>query len=256
MERNTHVRLVKGDGVLYKFIDIHSHILPGVDDGCADIGQSLTILKDMETHGVSDLFLTPHYCKRRDCVATPDEVKAAYDLLVSRSKEEGITIGLHLGTEMEYSQDGARYIREGRAYTLAGTKYILVEFPPYIKHVTILRMVKEILTLGLIPVIAHIERYPSVVKNFECVEELKSLGVLIQVNIRSLTYYSFRKRRFLKRIFSMRYVDFIAGDVHVCPIEKDEFEKCKRFIVKCTDEKYFEALVCTNAQKYLLRQGL
>ncbi len=239
-----------------KFIDIHSHVLPGVDDGCEDLEQSLAVLKEMEARGVTDLFLTPHYCKRRNHVATSQEVKDAYDLLCSKAAQEGINLCLHQGTEMEYSQDGARYIHEGRINTLGGTKYILVEFPPYIEAETFVYRIREILAIGLVPVVAHIERYIDVVKNPECVVAIKNMGALIQVNIRSITYHSFKIRRFLKKIFSMRYADFLAGDVHLCPIEKKEMEKCRKFVVKHSDEEYFEALTYGNAKKFLLRQGL
>jgi len=246
----------KGDVVLnVQIIDIHSHILPQVDDGCRDISQSVSVLKAMESIGVTDVFLTPHYCKRRGHVATPDAVKEAYELLCLKAKEEEIAINLRLGTEMEYSQDGARYIREGRINTLNGTKYLLVEFPPYISPDTLLLWSREIISMGLVPVVAHIERYKEVIRDEQCVVSLKQMGALIQVNIRSCCSHGFGIHRFLKWLISNRYADFLGGDVHLYPIEPKEINKCKKLVVRYSDEDYLRKLLSENAKKYLLRQG-
>ena len=238
-----------------QFVDIHSHILPGVDDGCSDGQQSIDILKEMEAIGVTDVILTPHYCKRRQYVADLEYISKVYEDLKVRATRENISVGLHLGTEMEYSQDGARYIREKRVNTLCNTKYILVEFPPYISTDVLLLGVREIISMGLVPVIAHVERYPKVVSNPECVEVLKDIGALIQVNIRSMTVPGFKIRRFMKWIVSKRYVDFLGGDVHNDYIEQKEMDRCSRFIIKYSDEQYLDKILSGNAKKYLLRQG-
>ncbi len=238
-----------------EFIDIHSHILPDVDDGCPDVEASVYALKRMEAMGVSNVFLTPHYCKRRGYVAPRNRVDAAYELLSEAASKEGIAVSLHLGTEMEYSQDGARYIKEGRVNTMGNTNCLLVEFPPYVSTSTLKRWVRELLSIGYVPIIAHIERYINVVKDPECVIELKQIGALIQVNIRSVCRARFRLRRFLKWLISGRYADFLGGDVHLAPIEGKEMDKCVSFIRKLSDDDYVSDLLCENAKKILLRQG-
>ena len=250
-----YVHSGKGDDVLKRqFVDIHSHILPGVDDGCSNEEQTIAILKEMEAVGVTDVILTPHYCKRREYVASLDFVAEVFENLKKRAIEENISVVLHLGTEMEYSQDGARYIREHRVNTLCGTNYILVEFPPYIKADTLLLWAREIISIGLVPVIAHIERYHHVVSNKDWVESLKGIGALIQVNIRSIIGYNFKIRKFMKWLITNRYVDFIGGDVHNDFIEQREIDKCSKFVIKHSDENYLDAVMSQNAKKYLLRQ--
>ena len=238
-----------------EFIDIHSHILPGVDDGCEDMIRSLTILKEMQNTGVTDVFLTPHYCKRRGYVTPVDKVRDVYDQLCKAVQQENISVNLHLGTEMEYSQDGSRYIKEGRVNTLGDTKYLLVEFPPYVSPKTFFSWIREICSLGYVPVVAHIERYTKVTKDKLCIESIRQLGALIQVNLRSVCSFNLRQRKFIKWLICNRYVDFIAGDVHEFPIEEKEFQKCSRLVVRCSDEEYLRKIMSENARKILLRQG-
>lgn len=233
------------------FTDIHSHVLHGVDDGSAEESIAIATLKQMSQLGVERLILTPHYCKRRGYETSVEDIKTAYYSLCSACEREGIDISLYLGTEMEYSTDTVRYIREGRVLTLAGTKYILTEFAPYASSDTVLKGCKEIMQLGLIPIVAHIERYDSVIGNLEALHTLKEMGVKIQVNIRSVCAAGFKLRRFLKHVFSNEIADFIAGDVHSCPIDKRELEKCMKFVVKHSSTRYLKKLMSENANNLI-----
>ena len=236
------------------FTDIHSHVLHGVDDGSKDILTAIATLKKMRLIGVKNLILTPHYCKRRGYETSVENIKKAYIELCDICREENIGISLYLGTEMEYSTDAVRYIREGRVLTLADTKYILMEFAPYVSSGTISKACTEIMQLGLIPVIAHVERYESIHSHFELLYELKDKGVKFQVNIRSVCGAHFKLKRFLKRIFSEEIADFLAGDVHAYPLDRKEMEKCRKFFIKNASDKYYRKLLCENAE-YILNGG-
>ena len=93
-----------------EFVDIHSHILPKTDDGSVSMDESIQILRKMCKIGVSELFVTPHFCKRRGYTKSVGEILDVYYDLRNMCIAENIPIKLHLGTEMEYSQDGQRYI--------------------------------------------------------------------------------------------------------------------------------------------------
>lgn len=232
-------------------IDIHSHILQGVDDGSPTLDNAIAALKRMQRLGVEHIILTPHYCKRRGYVTSTEKIRQAYDTLCDECEKNKISISLYLGTEMEYSTDAVRYISEKRVFTLADSSYILVEFAPYVSSHTILKACKEILQTGLVPVIAHVERYMELYNDMGTLRDLKELGVKLQVNIRSVITFSFRKKRFLRKIFGMEMVDFLAGDVHFDPIEYRELCKCRDFVVKHTSEQYFKKLVYENAKNIL-----
>ena len=233
------------------FTDIHSHVLHGVDDGSRSISSAIATLRKMSLSGVKNLILTPHYCKRRGYEASVERIKQSFDELRQACALENLDIQLYLGTELEYSTDTVRYIREGRVLTLADTKYILIEFAPYVSEDTVLKACREIMQLGLIPVIAHVERYASLLNRFDLLYDLRSKGVRIQVNIRSVCNARFKLRRFLKRIFSEEMADFLAGDVHNCAIDKKEMEKCRKFVLKNASEKYYRKLLHENAENIL-----
>jgi len=237
--------------LIREFTDIHSHVLPGVDDGAANIEKSLELLRQMEDSGVTDLILTPHYCKRRGYTAKIKDIDRAFKELCLACKRENIGIRLYLGTEMEYSSCAISYIKEGRVRTLADSDYILVEFPPYIKADDIVKATKEILQLGLTPVIAHAERYEKLYRSFDTLYELKSLGAKIQINLRSILCRGFRLKRFLKRVMSENLADYLAGDVHAYALKKDEFKKCCDFAVKHSSEEYLRKLLSENAKKII-----
>jgi len=152
---------------------------------------------------------------------------------------------------MEYSNDAVRYIKEGRVNTLASGKYILVEFPPYVKQDTILKASKEITQLGLIPIIAHIERYESILRDFKAIYEIKNTGAQIQLNIHSVCSGKFKMKRFMKKVISEKLADFVAGDVHSSPITEETFDKCCSFIIKHSSEKYLESLLFINAKNII-----
>lgn len=232
-------------------IDIHSHVLQGVDDGSPNLDKALSTLRRMKRSGVEHVILTPHYCKRRGYETPVDKIKEAYDVLCSACEENKIGISLYLGTEMEYSTDTVRYINENRVFTLAESKYLLVEFAPYVTASTILKACKEVLQTGLVPVIAHVERYRDLHKHFDTLYMLKGLGVKLQVNIRSVATFSFKNRFFLRKMFVRQLPDFLAGDVHFDAIEHSEFNKCRDFVVKCSSEQYFRDLVAENAKNIL-----
>ena len=236
------------------FTDIHSHILHGVDDGSKNIHMAVDTLKKMRLIGAKNIILTPHYCKRRGYETSTEKIKEAYAQLCNACSEEDIGISLYLGTEMEYSTDAVRYIREGRVLTLADTKYILMEFAPYVSSGTISKACTEIMQLGLIPIIAHVERYESLYNHFELLYELKAKGVGFQVNIRAVCGARFKQKRFLKRIFSEELADFLAGDVHTCPIDRKEMEKCRKFFIRNASDKYYRKLLYENAE-YILNGG-
>lgn len=237
--------------VMQGLIDIHSHILNGVDDGSPDLLHAISSLKQMKRLGTEHIILTPHYCRRRGYVTSTEKIKDAYAVLCEECDKCGLGISLYLGTEMEYSTDAVRYVNEKRVFTLAGSGYILLEFAPYVSASSVLKGCKEILQTGLIPVIAHVERYACLHKDFETLYLLKELGVKFQVNIRAVSVFSFKMRHFLKKVFGEGLADFLAGDVHFDPIERTEFSKCRAFVVKHSSEQYFKNLVTDNAKNIL-----
>ena len=189
-------------------IDIHSHLVLGVDDGSQSIEESLALLKQAEEDGITELITTPHFMKNGEFrVKAPDLVKRFNEL---KRAYQG-SIKLHLGNELYIHPDLPELLEKGEILTLAESDYILIEFP-FNSYKDEYDEVLYELSLKYRIIIAHPERYHFVqdVPNF-CLRWLKE-GYLLQSNQNSLF-----KKETKKVLFSMivhGFISFIASDAH------------------------------------------
>lgn len=167
-------------------IDIHSHILPAIDDGAADMAEALAILRAAEEAGVAAIAATPHiYNPFRQGVG--EEIEAAVGALRSRAAEEGIGVEVFSGGELPMGPGLVDVVAQNRQITLGGAgKYVLVEFPMFQMPRFAEAMVSEMRGRGLTPVIAHPTRCREVMSNPGLVRGLVERGALMQINTGSL----------------------------------------------------------------------
>jgi len=194
-------------------IDIHTHILPSVDDGAPNLETSLSLIEASVHIGVTDLFLTPHYMRKRGYLSPAMNNETIFMQLVKIVEEKGWPITLHLGTEIYYTIDTIQDLRDKIVLPLGKSKLVLVEFSTGEDHEDLGEAIHNILSLGYIPVIAHMERYPYASEDDWRI--IKKMGALIQVNAASLL--GIPNRSFAKKCLKMikkGYVDFIASDIH------------------------------------------
>lgn len=168
-------------------IDIHSHVLPGVDDGSPDMGMSLDMLALAAESGVHTLVATPH-CNipdEYDNYRSP-ELEELFEDLVFRAELENIPIRLCRGMEIFATPELPDLLREGRVWTLNGSRYFLTEFafredPDFCREI-----LSECRKLGYVPVIAHPERYFFLQDDPELAYEWCTGGYVLQINKGSL----------------------------------------------------------------------
>lgn len=237
----------------HMFKDIHSHIIPCIDDGSKSVESSLKMLKIMEAAGTKELFLTPHYSVRRRYKPTSEQILSAFEEFENQCKQIGISIKLHCGCEIEYSADVPDLLKSGVLLTLANTKYILMEFAPYTDIREIIEAVRNIVQLGFIPIIAHIERYPALKNRIEDVGFLKSMGAMIQVNVDYIISRPVFIDEFLKMLISQNMIDFIAGDVHMNTYTYAQLNKCAKIIEKYSSSDYVQNVFYKNFEKFYLQ---
>lgn len=235
----------------YIFKDIHSHVLARIDDGSDSMEKSLEILKSMEDSGTKALVLTPHYCVRRGYKPSAEKIRSAFEELKAQCRNSGIDIDLFLGCEIEYSTDIPQLLKSGSLLTMADTKYILTEFPPYINVRDMINAVQTLIQLGFIPIIAHVERYPALKSDFEAVIHLRNIGAKIQVNVDYVTSRLIFTDNFLKALITQRTIDFVAGDVHCNTYTSAQLKRCARIIQKYSSSDYAEDVFYKNAEKIL-----
>lgn len=195
--------------------DFHSHILPGIDDGCKTVEDSLAVLKMMAEQGIERVAATPHFYASHSG-ETPDEFLVrrnnAEHILRERIKDEAGLPEIFCGAEVKYFR-GMSGVEDLTKLTLQGTDLLLVEMPFSKWSGT---EIKEVLSLndklGVIPVLAHIERFFSYQKNLDWIYEFKDAGVLMQMNAEYIlgTFSSHKAMKLIKN----RAVDFLGSDTH------------------------------------------
>ncbi len=199
-----------------KYVDLHCHILPGVDDGAADVEQSQRMLRMAAQEGICEMIATPHYkAGRGRRNATCERVRTLVQEMQDWLDSESIPIHLYTGNEILYNYEIDNLLESHEVCTLADSFYVLVEFSPSDEYSYIKNGVQKILMAGYVPVIAHIERYEVLRKHTAYVEELTEMGAYLQVNAASITGKSgwLVKRCVLKWIRD-ELIYAVASDTH------------------------------------------
>lgn len=240
-----------------KYTDIHCHILPGVDDGAAGLPESLAMLRCAAAEGIGKIILTPHQKPDRHCVSVKGTGERL-ETLQRAAGEEGLDLTLYPGAELFYRQGLEEELREGRLCTLAGSRYVLVEFFPQEQFAYIRDGLYSLLAAGHVPVVAHVERFEQLCQSRERLEELLEMGCLYQVNAGSLTgSCGFGRKRMAWRLVREAMVSFVATDAHRAEGSRSvQLSRCAALLEKKCGHSCAEALLYGNAEKILKDEEL
>lgn len=234
-----------------KYVDIHCHIMPGVDDGARDLEMALAMLKQEAKEGVETIILTPHQKPGHRCV-TQSGMKKRIALLEEELKKDNIPVRLYPGAELFYCHGMRELLEEGRVCTLADSRYVLVEFMPEESWEYIRDGIYD-LTGGYWPILAHVERYSQVIAKPERVWELIEMGAYIQMNAGSITGdWGFAVKRNCMRLLKQQLVHFIGTDAHREDGKRaPRMESCAVLLQKQVGSSYAEKLLRRNAENIL-----
>ena len=198
-------------------IDIHSHVIWGVDDGAETREQTFQMLRAAAEDGIRKIICTPHITP--GVYEFPEE-RFQEHLETAREfiRREGLPLRLTRGAELLYTELTARMLRDGKVPTLEESRCPLIEFSPSDSWHHILNALQNVSRAGFNPVIAHMERYPAI-RTVDQVRLLKTACcAYVQVNARTLTRKQpLLRRRYFDRLFQEMLVDFIATDTHSMP---------------------------------------
>ena len=231
--------------------DIHSHILFDVDDGSKSIEESITLLKKMKEIGFNNVILTPHYIKDTEYSAENKEKKIKFNQLKEVLNENNIDINIYLGNEIFINKEIYELIKTAKIHTLNNTRYVLIELPFHNEIVNLEDIIYELKVKGLIPIIAHPERYTYFQEDYNKVDALKEEGILFQANYASiLGYYGKSSQKLLKYMLKNRYIDYLGTDIHrtAKTYVIDNFKKIEKQIIKITKTDYYNEIKenCNN----------
>jgi len=220
-------------------IDIHHHIIYGLDDGPADTETMQQMLKAAAREGVRTIIATPHIAPGIEHFP----MSTYYNrLLEAQDLCDALALNLRVlaGAEIRYTHQTALYLAEGRVPTLAGTNKVLLEFQGNVRFEAIEDAVQTVLRNSLVPILAHIERYPRFVSHIRFTEALKeNYEVYYQINAESiLKSPGGRTGRAIRQLLQRGMIDFVASDSHDCD---------KR---RCRMAETYEKLAATVGRNY------
>lgn len=167
-------------------IDIHSHILSDIDDGSKDLEMSINMLKKAERAGTTKIIATPHFMRGRFEVEYPEVLKRVEELKKIAS-ENNIDVKIYAGQEVYYSNNIVEYFNDKLIGTINSTKYMLIELPMLEFNLDeVINTIYELQIRGIVPIIAHPERYKLFIKKPSMINALIKEGMLFQMNAGSI----------------------------------------------------------------------
>ncbi len=211
-------------------VDIHCHLLYGVDDGAKSLDIARQMLSDAAAQGITDLILTPHY-RQGMFVYDPKAITAAFDVLYDEARQRKIRI--HPGCEYHVDDEMVTNLRSGRCHTLADGDYVLAEFSHASTFPMIHNSLETLLASGFIPVMAHVERCDVFIEDPLLLNECRSMGAMTQINANSvLGLDGVKAKKVTARILKADLADVIASDSHNMTDRRCRMEQCRNHIAK------------------------
>lgn len=197
----------------FPYFDMHLHILPGIDDGSRNIGETRKMLAMEWEQGVRCLCATPHFSV--GCQKVKADFLEVYWKVSEMMREDFPDMRLYMGQEIFYAPGAISALSKKEALSLNGSRYVLVEFHPEEAYANVYHSLQELGREGYIPVLAHVERLSCLWRNRERLDELKAMYIPFQMNTSSLTGARFDPAlRYCRKLVSQGYIDLLGTDAH------------------------------------------
>ncbi len=192
-------------------VDMHSHVLPGIDDGAKNPQESIALIRKMMSMGIQKIIATPHimadYYRN-----TPETINGALAILKAELEKEKIDIPVEAAAEHYFDETFDDRIKRNELMII-GENYVLFEFSFIAQPPNVIPVIQRLKDMGYQPILAHPERY-----SYLEVDQLKTLhdwGALFQINTISLTgYYGKESKKLAESLIDNQLVDFISSDMH------------------------------------------
>ncbi|MDD2375971.1 MAG: exopolysaccharide biosynthesis protein [Clostridia bacterium] len=166
-------------------IDIHSHVIPAIDDGCSNINEALDMMRMAVACGITKIIATPHFVKDV-CENYKSDILVYVNSLNNLLRISGINVSIVCGSEIMICPDIVDLLKSDKLCSLNNSRYVLIEFPMNVKIPNILKVINDVLVAGFIPIIAHPERYLYIQKNIDEAIKYVESGALLQLNLSSV----------------------------------------------------------------------
>lgn len=231
-------------------MDIHSHILPGIDDGANSMEETVMIVRQLKEAGFKTIIATPHVMEG-NAYLSPEEIIAATKQVGERIYEAGIPVEILPGAENYIFPDMAKWAYEGKLLTLGNTrKYLLVELPQLEIPLYTDQVFFELQVKGITPVLAHPERYRVFGNQPERLLDWAKKGILFQLDLKSLSErYGPQPLRLAKLLLRDNLIHFIGSDAHHLPRSVSTYTDALHSVKEIVGEKMFREVMVINPQR-------
>jgi protein-tyrosine phosphatase len=195
-------------------VDMHSHLLPGIDDGLQTLEETITYIKELQTLGYEKLILTPHIIADVH-PNSPATILPKLNLVREELARQNIKMPIEAAAEYMIDLSLEHAIKRGDKLLTFGKNYILIEMSYAAPSPNMNAVIFELRMMGLQPIFAHPERYNYYHRNFEAYEQMVDNGCKLQANLLSFSgYYGKEVKRTAEKLVNKGMIDFLGTDMH------------------------------------------
>ena len=194
--------------------DIHSHLIPGIDDGSPDMETTILLLKKFIDLGYKKVITTPHvmsdYYKNN-----PEIILSGLNHVRKEIKKQNLNIEIEAAAEYNLEPEFEKLLDDGKLLSFGAEKFLLFELSFFDEPLRLNETIWKMIEKGFRPVLAHVERYGYWHNNYDKIEEMINRGVKLQLNIGSVTgAYGPEVKKFAERLIKNEIIDFVGSDCH------------------------------------------
>ena len=198
----------------YFEVDLHSHLIPGIDDGVKTLEESISIIKGLKDLGFKKIITTPHIMSHR-FPNTKEIILDGCEKVKEELSRQNIDIKLEASAEYYFDEHFLELIEKDDLLHFGKEKYVLFELSYTSKPFGLEQTIFNLLSKGYRPILAHPERYSFFNSNFSKYDKLKNSGVRFQINLNSLVgFYGKKPKAAAKYLSDNALVDFVGSDIH------------------------------------------
>lgn len=232
------------------FIDIHNHILPGIDDGAKTVDDSIELIKEFGEFGVTDFICTPHIMENyypNDTIT----INKALTLLKNGLKMNNLDhVRIDAAAEHMIDSGFEKLVNDKNIMPLS-ERYLLIEMSYLQASINFYDAIERIKEIGYFPILAHPERYIYYQNKISSLHSIKNKGVLYQLNLLSLSnYYGKETNTNALRLIKENLIDFVASDIH----NKNQLRVLKEICLKKSVLDSILPLISRNNNNFLFNQ--
>lgn len=213
-------------------IDVHSHILPNIDDGSRSIDETFNLIKEAKQAGFDGIICTSHYMENYYETNRPER-EVWINAIRENLENKNIDVNLYLGNEIYISENVIQLLEDGKATTINDTSYVLFELPLNAEPLNLYDMIYEMQQYKIVPILAHPERYSFVQNDPELIYDLIEKGVLMQANYGSIIgQYGKRAEMIVKKFLENNMIHMLGTDAHR---QDTVYHKVPDIVIKLTE---------------------